>query len=57
MCGIALRKNLLKKVKERIASAPILGSPDYSKGFIIYSFASKNIIIGILMQEDDEGNE
>ena len=38
-------------------SAPVLVSPDYSKDLIIYSFASKDTIVGVLMQKDDEGNE
>jgi len=46
-----------EEIKKRIASTPILVSPDYTKDFIIYSFTSKDTIVGILMQKDDNGDE
>lgn len=46
-----------EEIKKRIASAPTLVSPDFAKDFIIYSFASRDTIAGILRQKDDEGDE
>ena len=37
--------------------APTLISPDYSKEFHIFSFASENTIAAVLLQADEEGLE
>jgi len=34
--------------------APVLVSPDYSKEFLIFSFASENTIAGVLLQKNKE---
>jgi len=46
-----------REIKKRIALTRILVSPDYTKDFIIYSFTSKDTIVGILMQKDNNGDE
>ena len=35
--------------------APTLISPDYTKGFYIFSFASYDTVAVVLLQKDDEG--
>jgi hypothetical protein len=34
-----------------------LVSPDFSNDFIIFSFASNDIVAGVLLQKNDQGNE
>ena len=35
--------------------APTLISPDYTKSFYIFSFASYDTVVAVLLQKDDEG--
>jgi hypothetical protein len=44
-------------IKDAISQAPVLISLDYSKDFIIFSFASQDSIAGILMQKDSDDYE
>ena len=44
-------------IKDCISRSPVLISPDYSKDFQIFSFASKDIIVGVLLQKNKEGQE
>jgi hypothetical protein len=44
-------------VKKSIGEAPILVSPDYTKEFLIFSFASKLIVAVVLLQKNEEGFE
>eukprot|EP00253_Pinus_taeda_P023844 PITA_23844 len=44
-------------IKRAIMGAPTLISLDYSKKFHIFSFASSNILVAVLLQKDDEGLE
>jgi len=37
--------------------APTLISPDYSKEFHLFSFASEDTIAAVLLQQDEEGSE
>ena len=39
-------------IKDVISQAPVLISPDFSRDFIIFSFASHDTIVGVLMQKD-----
>jgi hypothetical protein len=40
-----------------IVQAPLLISPDYSKEFMIFSFASKNTVVVVLLQRNEQGYE
>lgn len=51
------KNSSFEEIKERIASVSVLACPDYTKDFIIYSFASKDNIAGILMQKYDQGRD
>jgi len=44
-------------IKEAIAIAPVLISPDYSHHFIIFSFASQDTIVGVLIQKNRDDYE
>jgi hypothetical protein len=37
--------------------APVLASPDYTKDFFIFSIASDETIIVVLLQKNEEGHE
>ena len=40
-----------------LTEAPILTSPNYSKGFLTFSFSSKDTSVVLLLQNNDEGYE
>ena len=44
-------------IKRAIMEAPTLISPNYSKEFHIFSFASCDTLAAVLVQKDDEGSE
>eukprot|EP00253_Pinus_taeda_P029070 PITA_29070 len=46
-----------ESIKKAIMQAPTLISPDYSKQFHIFSFASEDTIAVVLLQQDEEGSE
>ena len=46
-----------ESIKKAIMEAPTLISPDYSKEFHIFSFASEDTIAAVLLQADEEGSE
>ena len=50
-------KNSFQSIKEAIMTAPVLISPDFDKEFYIFSFASKDTIVAVLLQKNDEGHE
>ena len=52
----AARKSF-DSIKKAIMEAPTLINPDYIKEFHIFSFASKDTITAILLQENEEGSE
>jgi hypothetical protein len=45
------------RVKKSIGEAPMLLSLDYSKEFLIFSFASEHAIIVVLLHKNNEGFE
>jgi transposase InsO family protein len=44
-------------IKDAISQAPVLINPDFSRDFIIFSFASQDTIAGVLMQKDVDDYE
>eukprot|EP00253_Pinus_taeda_P015163 PITA_15163 len=52
----AARKSF-DSIKKSIMEGPTLISPDYSKEFHIFSFASNDTLAAILLQADEEGSE
>ena len=45
-------KEAFKCIKDVIARSPVLVSPDYSREFQIFSFASEDTIVGALHQKE-----
>jgi hypothetical protein len=45
------------QIKKSLAEEPMLISPDYSKDFLIFSFASFDTIAMVLLQKNEEGRE
>lgn len=50
-------KEAFGKIKSSVAKAPTLITPDFKKDFIIYCYASKHTMSGILLQVDGSGAE
>ena len=48
-------KYSFEDIKKAIMEAPTLISPNYTKGFYIFSFASYDTMEAILLQNNDEG--
>jgi len=46
-------KESFKRVKKAISEAPMLASPDYTKEFVIFSFASEHTIAAVLLQKKE----
>ena len=45
------------KIKQAIAEAPSLQSPDFGKGFILYTFASDSSLVAVLTQKYGNNDE
>jgi hypothetical protein len=45
------------RIKKALTEAPVLISPDYSKDFLIFSFASFDTVVVVLLQKNVEGLE
>jgi hypothetical protein len=43
------------QIKKALIEAPVLISPDYSKDFLIFSFASFDTVAAVLLQKNEEG--
>jgi hypothetical protein len=50
-------KRAFESIKTAICEAPVLISPDYEKDFQIFSFASEDTIVGVLLQKNDQGHD
>jgi hypothetical protein len=46
-------RHSFEKIKKALAEAPVLISPDYSKDFLIFSFASPDTVAAVLLQTND----
>jgi hypothetical protein len=40
------------QIKKALTEAPVLISPDYSKDFLIFSFASFDTVVVVLLQKE-----
>jgi len=45
------------QIKRALTEAPVLISPDYSKDFLIFSFASCDTVATVLLQKNKQGRE
>ena len=50
-------KKSFKDIKQAISEAPVLISPDFEKDFLVFSYASEHTIVGVLLQNNDRGEE
>ena len=45
------------KLKKAISTSHVLACPDYNKEFLIYSYASEDMIAMVLLQKNNENHE
>ena len=45
------------EIKKAISEAPVLASPDFTKDFSVFSYASEHTIAAVLLQKNDENLE
>jgi hypothetical protein len=50
-------RDYFDQIKKSLIEAPILVSPDYSEDFLIFSFASFDTVVTVLLQKNVEGLE
>ena len=50
-------KKSFELVKQALTQTPVLISPDFTKDFYIFSFASEHTIVAVLLQKNDMGHE
>jgi hypothetical protein len=50
-------KQSFEQVKHALTQSPVLISPDYTKDFYLFSFASEHTIAAVLLQKNSEGYE
>ena len=50
-------KKSFELVKKALTKTPVLISPDFSKDFYIFSFASEHTIAAVLLQKNPQGQE
>ena len=50
-------KKSFELVKHALTQALVLISPDFTKDFLIFSFASEHIVADVLLQKNPEGQE
>ena len=50
-------RNAFDTIKDGITRSPVLVSSDYTKDFMIFSFASEDTIAGVLLQKKFKGFE
>jgi hypothetical protein len=50
-------KKSFEDIKVALTRAPVLSSLDFTKDFILFSFASEHTIVGVLLQKDEQDFE
>ena len=50
-------KNYFNEIKKSIIEDLVLVSPNFSKDFIVFSFASEHTIAGVLLQKNQQNAE
>ena len=50
-------KNSFSNIKRALIESPVLISPNCSRDFQIFSFASEHIVVGVLLQKNEQGFE
>jgi len=52
-----MENNMFSHIKQAIVEAPTLYIPNFSKDFLLYTFASNTSLFVVLMQKDNQNNE
>ena len=50
-------RSSFERIKHALIEAPVPVSPEFSKEFLTFSFASKDIVVVVLLQNNLEGME
>jgi hypothetical protein len=50
-------ENSFVGIKKAISSTPVLAKQDFEKEFTIYTNSTEEAVFGVLMKNDDQGNE
>jgi len=50
-------KKSFEEIKKALTQAPVLISPDFTKEFLIFTFAFEDTIAGVLLQKGSQGTE
>jgi hypothetical protein len=50
-------RNSFEQIKKALKEALVLISPNYSKDFLIFSFASSDMVVVVLLQTNEAGLE
>ena len=50
-------KQYFEDIKKAISKARVLASPNFSKYFLIFSFASEHTVVRVLLQKNQEGRK
>eukprot|EP00253_Pinus_taeda_P029465 PITA_29465 len=50
-------KKSFEEIKKALTQAPVLINADFSKEFLIFTFASENTVVGVLLQKGKQGTE
>jgi len=53
----AEENNHFEKIKKELTQAPVLINPDFSKEFLVFTFAFENTIAGVLLQKGKQGTK
>ena len=48
---------MFDQIKKSLGEAPVLIIPDYSKEFLIFSFALDNTIVAVLLKRNENNHE
>lgn len=52
---IVEERHSFEEIKRELTQAPVLISPDFSKEFLVFTFALENTIVGVLLQKGQQG--
>ena len=50
-------RKYFKDINKAITKAPILVSPGFSKYFLVFSYAFEHVIVGVLLQKNQQNYE
>ena len=57
LSGQLRASNIFSDIKKALTEAPVMVSPNFAKEFMIFPFASKHTIAGVLLQKNEQNLE